>query len=280
MDNIITTKKNTNKAFECTICIETNITSVSTIKCGHSFCKACTDRMVNNDKIICPLCRREYEVKSYITDFCILNPQMSHVTWNYDSDSDNSAHGDIDDTIGNIDDHMEQFQSHADLANNSLTKPNSLDLFDNLIDALDHDDLEYFDKDQLRNTVIESHVNAAEPVTMSVDIIDGLIDALDHNDLDTVNQYFDKEPNATKPVTINNNPSNKHDTDLCARCSSSDIVHDNNEGILVCRNCGTVNMCILTRNQNPRHSSFAFAFAFSAHHLSLYPHKKIDHKFI
>lgn len=60
--NNMVIQQNNNKSFECSICLQTDIKNISKLKCNHSFCKICIEKIIEDNKIKCPLCRREYIV--------------------------------------------------------------------------------------------------------------------------------------------------------------------------------------------------------------------------
>lgn len=86
----IVTQENKDKNFECPICLQTDIANISKLKCNHIYCKVCTDMIIENNSIKCPLCRREYITKiigpNKLTDEQIIKlmEDFEHILSKYD----------------------------------------------------------------------------------------------------------------------------------------------------------------------------------------------------
>lgn len=61
--NNILKQENSDKDFECPVCLQTDIKTISKLDCNHTFCDSCITIMTVNNKIRCPLCRKEYITK-------------------------------------------------------------------------------------------------------------------------------------------------------------------------------------------------------------------------
>jgi len=57
---------NNNSDEECCVCYEINNNFVKLL-CTHSICTKCSNKISNNDKIICPICRNEQQYKKIIS---------------------------------------------------------------------------------------------------------------------------------------------------------------------------------------------------------------------
>jgi Zinc finger, C3HC4 type (RING finger) len=74
---------------ECPVCFE-EVHRCVRLPCSHLFCKPCVEKLTNNEKIVCPLCRGLHDI---MTSHCLTEEQMDVIMKDFKENQDRYLDG-------------------------------------------------------------------------------------------------------------------------------------------------------------------------------------------